>query len=726
MKYELGEQDPEYIKAFAVYLDYTKAVSEYNARKANHTSEIDNAAMEKIANNVPEYKPLVDYIKSMVNAYDEFNLTKNTEPSKEVCAQFEDMSLYLQTYILKNTTLKYRTDAVENPVNMEWKVIGLSASELYFRCRAAAEYEKVTDFVNLINSIEKPYNNKHIAMCKEKYKEFSAQQKELLPADVVKKYKEILASVTPDIPSTEQPDLSVFTKTSVQYPVGTTHDQVENAVPKIQSFLTDSVLPVLGVDGGLPHTIQNGVYTNANVVKVCQLIFPTLAGLADGEGFPAIAKNFVKILPTKLATELEKTKDVDNNKYEKAVTALKSAESTGKENYNKYLKDGGIASAKAEYEYYWNALEATNGLFGFEDGDREGFLDAVSAVFRAISIATLLIKFENVLSKDAGTYTYYAYEDLVPIFELLDLRGVMSSVEYTEYVNNQIAINPALAMDARIRPILVPICNLLDDFANNPLITVLDVLPKLGYGLKSGVLETQLWTLLDKVGMIDVSGLNIHLTPEGIYNLVVPLLSNLTIGEGDSAVTLNIVLDKAEFLKFIDDIGGCATAVSKDSKARGNIYRLGLDSDRADSFVVTFRYLYGVLTEDKNMDGIKSVVDSSSLSSVAKLAVKGVLGVISKTSADTAMSMLINLVEPNIPKLSDVIPGLKPGDKDDKPDNDSDSSSSDSNKSGNEKTITSSPSVPKTGEKVTAAISLVALSAGAVGVYYSLGKKKKQ
>lgn len=725
-KYELGEQDPEYIKAFALYIDYTKAAAEYNARKANHTSNIDNVAIEKIAAAAPEYKTLVDYIKSMANAYDEFNATKNTQLAKSVIGQFDSLSIYFQSYVLKNTTLKYRTDSVENTSNTEWKALGLTASELYAQCQAASEYEKVTEFIDLVNGIEQPYNNKHIALVKEKYEALSSKQVSLVPNSVLQKYKDILASVTPDIPSTAQPDLTVFAKTSVQYPLGTTHDQVEKAVPKIQSFLTDSILPVLGVEGGLKQTVQNGVYTNATVVKLCQLLFPLLAGLSDGDGFPAIAKNFVKILPTKLATELQKTKDLDNNKYEKAVAALNSAETTGKENYDKYLANGGSASAKAEYEYYWSAFEASNGLFGFDDGDREGFIDAVSAVFRALSIATLLIDFENVSSKTTGTYTYNAYEDLVPIFEILDLRGVMSSPEYTEYVNEQKSINSALAMDARIKPILIPICNLLDDFADNPLNTVLDISPKLGYGLKSGILETQLWTLLGKVGMIDVSGLNLHLTPEGIYNLVAPLLSNLTIGEGDSAVTLNITLNKADFLKFVDDIGGCAAAVSKDSKARGTAFRLGLDSDRADSFVVTFRYLYGVLTEDNNMDSIKSVVDSSSLSSVAKLAVKGILGMLSKTSADTAISMLINLVEPNIPKLSDILPGLKPNEKENQPEDNSNSSSQESNKTDNGKTVTASPSVPKTGGKITAALSLIALSAGAAGAYYSLAKKKNR
>ena len=742
--YELGEQDPEYIKAYALYVQYTKDSSEYNARKDNHTAAIDNAAMEKIAQAVPEYQTLVDYIKAMVAAYDEFNATKNTKPAKDVMARFDNLSLYFQAYVLKNTSLKYRTDCVENTANMQWKTVALTAQELYNQCQADADYEKVTAFIDLIDSIEQPYNNNHIALVKEKYEELSSKQKAMLPEATNQKYKDILASVTPDIPSVEQPDLSVFKKTEVSYPAGITHDKLSKALPKTEKFITDSVLPAVGVEGGLEQTIRQGVYTNATVVKLCQLLFPMLAGLSDGEGFPSIAKNLVKVLPTKLATELEKTKAIDYNKYEKAIAALKAAEKQGEADYQAYLVHGGEASAKAEYSSYWNALEASNGMFGFEDGDKEGFMDAVAAMFRAISIATLLISFENVSSPSTGTYTYNAYEDLVPIFELLDLRGVMSSPEYTEYVNEQKAINSALAMDARIRPILVPICNLIDDFASNPLLTALDVLPKLGYGLKSGILENQLWTLLGKVKMIDVSGLNLHLTPEGIYDLVAPLLSNLTIGEGDSAVTLSINLDKNKFLNYVDEIGGCADAAVKDSKARGTAFRLGLNSDREDAFVVTFRYLYGELTTAQNIDQFKSVVDNSSLALPAKLAIKGVLGILGRTSADTAMSTLINLVEPSIPKLSDIIPGLNPdngdngnGDNGSNGNNNNNGSNGNANSGSNgsnsgsgssdkNNTVTESPSVPKTGGKATALVSLLLLSACSVGACTYFAKKREE
>ena len=99
---------------------------------------------------------------------------------------------------------------------------------------------------------------------------------------------------------------------------------------------------------------------------------------------------------------------------------------------------------------------------------------------------------------------------------------------------------------------------------------------------------------------------------------------------------------------------------------------------------------------------------------------------LSKTSADTAISMLINLVEPNIPKLSDILPGLKPNEKENQPEDNSNSSSQESNKTDNGKTVTASPSVPKTGGKITVALSLIALSAGAAGVYYSLTKKKNR
>ena len=89
------------------------------------------------------------------------------------------------------------------------------------------------------------------------------------------------------------------------------------------------------------------------------------------------------------------------------------------------------------------------------------------------------------------------------------------------------------------------------------------------------------------------------------------------------------------------------------------------------------------------------------------------------------MSTLINLVEPSIPKLSDIIPGLNPGNGDNGNGGDnsgnngsngnsnsgSNGSNSGSGSSDKNNTVTESPSVPKTGGKATALVSLLLLSA---------------
>jgi hypothetical protein len=315
-------------------------------------------------------------------------------------------------------------------------------------------------------------------------------------------------------------------------------------------------------------------------------------------------------------------------KFKGAVTALKAAGSD------------------------WNALTLSNGDMGFQDGDKEGFLDAVAALFRPLSIITLALKIENTIDPSKGTYTYGAYEDLVPIFETLDLKGYMSSHEYTLYVNEVKEKNSDMVMDARVRPILVPIFNLIDEFSQNPLDTLVTVLPKLGFALKTDLLSKQIAALLGKISLISVTPPD--LSAGALFDMLAPKLQNMNF----NGLTVSLTLNKDNFLKFVDEIGGCGNAIWKNSKIRGKAYSLRVDPDKSDAFLVLFRWLYGELTSAQNSKAIQTAVDASTLSSMQKTVVKGALSTVSKISPDTALLALINVAAPPIPDFSGKLPGI--------------------------------------------------------------------
>lgn len=706
--YADGENDPAYQEAFLKYMAYQKENAEYNCRKANHTSNYDLQGMEKIAAVAPEFAAVVKLAKDAMAAVDAFNAnSSNLAPAKKVIADFEKLTAYQQAIIEKGSSVKLRTVPKES--TSSWSTTSMYLNTFYNNCIDIAQYDKLTAFLAVMDSIEPPYTNDDIVKAKDAYNEVPSSLRANIPEEVQQKYKDILASIAPDTPSLLEPDLAIFKETVVNYPEDVTRAQVEKALPRMETLLTDVLLPILGMDGGLPELVETGLYTNYTVTEVCKLLFPLLASLIEMEGFPGMAAGFVKIKPSKLAGCLNEPEDA--GKFAGAIAALNNAETAGQAAYDQYIAQGGEANDVKLYEMYWTTdFTVQNGDWGFQDGDREGFLDAVSAVFRAVSVVTMLIDLENSISTTNGTYTYGAYEDLVPVFEALDLDGYMSSHEYTLYVKEVSAQNSKLAMDARVRPILVPIFNLIDQFAEAPLDTLLDVLPKLGWAVKSDLLNDQIGALTSKLGFGLGESVHLDLTAEGLYNMLAPMLESLTIGD----TTLSIKLDKENFVQFINDIGGCGTAVVKNSKARGTAYRLGVDSDKPDAFVVLFRWLYGEMTTDENMNSIKSVVNASDLGTVPKLIIKIALNRIAQTPTETALAALINLAAPTAP--NNELPGigdLRPGGSDD---------GNDKNQEESGKPITDNPSVPKTGGQITTALFSLALTASVVGI--AIAKRK--
>lgn len=609
--YPKGESDPGYVEAWSKYMAGSKAKAEYDCRKVIHNGACNIQGVKKVEAAAPEFAGLADFMSAAVAALQAFSKdSSQLAPAKAVSKTFDNMSAFLQAVILKNTTMQIYCEPTQ--YETYWSTSTKNLKEVYQQCADIGQYDKISAFEAVIKGIEEPYDNTDIIKAKESYDNVPLGLRIFIPSEIKNKYKAILACIGPDLPSFETPDLSIFKKTTVTYPTGVSRAQVAKALPRMETFLTGTVLPMLGVKNGLPSEINNKLYTNATVADICKFLYPTLANVSS----------WISAKPSGLASKLTE------EKFKGAVTALKAAGSD------------------------WNALTLSNGDMGFQDGDKEGFLNAVAALFRPLSIITLALKIENTIDPSKGTYTYGAYEDLVPLFEALDLKGYLSSHEYTLYVNEVKEKNSDMVMDARVRPILVPIFNLIDQFAQNPLDTLVTVLPKLGFALKTDLLSKQIAALLGKISLISVSPPD--LSAGALFDMLAPKLQNLDL----NGTSISITLNKDNFLKFVDEIGGCGNAVQKNSKIRGKAYSLGVDPDKSDAFLVLFRWLYGELTSAQNSKAIQTAVDASTLSSMQKPVVKGALSTVSKISPDTALLALINVAAPPIPDFSGALPGI--------------------------------------------------------------------
>lgn len=546
--------------------------------------------------------------------------------------------------------------------------------------------EALNKFLEAINGVTEPYDNDDIALVKPLYDALSIIDRGKLPKEVKAKYQAILDSLGPNMPQQNKPDLSVYHKAVVVYPKNVSREKIERALPKLEGFVNSTLLMV-NQNQDLPTVINSKLYTNEMVVKLCQKLYPAIGDLSG----------LLKITPSKLA------KSLTEDKFAGAVTALKNA---GKD---------------------WSALTVANGDFGFQDGDKEGFMDAVSALFRPLSAITLLLTFENTIDTKKLTYTYGAYEDLIPIFEMLDAQGVLSSHEYTLQVREAAKISANAAMDARIRPILVPLFNLVDTFAKQPVNTVLTVLPKLGYVIDSNLLSTQVGKLLSKIKLISIPAPD--LSAKGLFGMISPALKEIDV----KGIKLSFLQDEATFVNFVKEIGGCGDAVSKKSIAFDNLYRLGLDADTCDSFVVVFRLLYNEIASPSNIKSLRdAVADNQALTPIERFTAEQVLKQFERTSADKAMATFLNILAPNPPKFTllgivqDIIKKLFGG---------LDALTPDfggifenifgggSNK--DEAPITTAPDIPKTGRKQAGALIIFALTAAAASGALIYKKRKE-
>lgn len=609
--YPKGESDPGYVEAWSKYMAGSKAKAEYDCRKVIHEGACDIQGVKKVEAAAPEFAGLADFMSAAVAAVQAFNQdSSQLSPAKAVSKTFDNMSAFLKAVVLNNTTIQVYCEPTQ--YETYWSTSTKNLKEVYQQCADISQYDKLSAFEAVIKGIDEPYNNADIIKAKESYDNVPLGLRLFIPSEIKNKYKAILACIGPDDPSFEMPDLSIFKKTAVTYPKAVSRGQVEKALPRIENFVTDILLPTLGVDGGLPALMQNKLYTNATLADICKALYPMLTNV----------NKMLTIKPSALAKELKE------DKFRGAVASLKA---TGDK---------------------WEALTFANGDMGFQDGDKEGFLDAFAALFRPLSLIKLVLDFENKIDTTQGKYTYNAYEDLVPVFEALDLEGYMSSHEYTLYVKEVEGKDSNMAMDARVRPILVPIFNLIDQFAKNPLDTLLTVLPKLGFVLKTDLVTKQLSALLSKFRLISIAPPD--LSASALFDMIAPKLENLNIGD----TTISIKLNKDNFLKFVDEMGGCGNATVKDSKIRGKAYNLGVTPDKPDAFIVLFRWLYGELTSADNIQAIQTAIDASTLSSMQKTVVKGALSTVSKISPDTALLALINLAAPPIPDFSGKLPGI--------------------------------------------------------------------
>ncbi|HCT17138.1 MAG TPA: hypothetical protein DIW36_07140 [Ruminococcaceae bacterium] len=621
-KYEQGENDPQYKADFAEWLTKAETYNKAYAVEFNHKGELYLEAFDWIVSVDSAYKPVIEAIKDAKEAKEAYDNGGAGATAKAAAAAklYEALSEREKAFYNECGYYLYAT-AVDNITS--WTYKSYTPKGLYDACVDIGNARYVDYFTVVIENITEPYNRADIEAAKAAYEKVPQSLKSKISVDTMEKYNAILASIAPDEPTGERPNVERMETTKVKYPAAVSGKKIDKTIDNVQTLLYQ----LLDVpSGGMSQLVSEGVYTNYTVALLAKKLYPLIGGISS----------MLAMGPEKLAAKLDKESCAG------AIEALNAAANTLDE-------DGKKVDSVTAWEY----VEVKDGDFGFKDGDKEGFLDAAAALFRPLSLVTMVITFENKADKTKGTYTYGAYEDLIPIFEALGIENVMSSDEYTKAIEAVSSSDDK--MDRRIRPILAPIFELVDSVANAkaPLNALMELLPKVAYAVDSGLVNTQVQAVIGKLGMGLSSKVDLDLTTSGLFDLVAPLIEKIEIKAAETdeqgnetvpAVLLGLKLDKEKFTKAIHDLAGCGKYTANQSVARGKNWYVSIDGNARDAFVVFFRYLHSELSAKGNKTALKNAIDNAGLNFAQRTGYKLVISLITTASADSAFRIISSVL----------------------------------------------------------------------------------
>ncbi|MFR5875658.1 MAG: fibronectin type III domain-containing protein [Eubacterium sp.] len=444
--------------------------------------------------------------------------------------------------------------------------------------------------------------DKMVKTAQEKYVALPSEFKNKISSEVFEKFMQL---IKPDKNLSNLSDqVTAFQKTKVTLPEIGKDGGVQYAVDRIWDLVAVDILPLISSDiklqDGLDNILESKVYTNEMVSK----IFALYATLSHNETVvvesPKLTLGAVIGLvasPTNIAKMLEE------DKYSAAAEKIKPYSSfKDTDTMNKF---DALAAEKFE-----------NGDFGFEDGDREGFFDALLAVLRPITsllapgakAAGLVAINANMFDyvTDEGEYVEGAYAHLIPILEQIGLTSLPTVEEYKkDYYDTVEKQSTAIAADRLVRPIIDSLLtDVLDMVSPDPLNGIIKIIPRLAYVISTDMLNDNVKAALGQLGMLSGLAGSLDLSAQAINDKLTSSPIDLTSLAGTECKI---------HLKAIDweKLANCATVKSTSSVSNSNAYFVLRTGDTETCFTTVFYYVYSIAFADsENYSTIKTLLNS--------------------------------------------------------------------------------------------------------------------
>ncbi len=286
----------------------------------------------------------------------------------------------------------------------------------------------------------------------------------------------------------------------------------------------------------------------------------------------------------------------------KSVIALLDIELTP-EAIAKSLKEAQFSSVAAQLRNFtsWKYVNRENLDWGFTDGDREGFVNAVSAVLRpADGMLRLLLAGDKMTFLDAiDFYGSDGYNTaIIPILEALGVYGE-DILSYSEYLQ-------AIKSEDAIKPVLESLCSLIERLLDKPVYTITEILPNLMYFLNNGGLKICMenliypaMTILNRLGIADMVNLS-ALADINVNDVVNKLFANLQ---------LQFALPELNLSQF-EGMGVLGAAESKRTQGGTMIQIYAVKADQPEVAATLLRYIVEIVKAPGNEGFIDSLLDS--------------------------------------------------------------------------------------------------------------------
>ncbi len=384
----------------------------------------------------------------------------------------------------------------------------------------------------------------------------------------------------------------------------------ENEYYQAIGMLDDMIAELLGeyLHISLNSVLSDLVYTNSIINTVAKLIYTNIEKVDIGIDLNTILKV------------------VDLDVSTRGVSSM--------------LSDFGAASREIGRHAKWSDVNFNSINWGFTDGNRDGFVKALSAILRPVQpILRVILSGEDLIVlgsiqiKGGNGYN----TAIIPLLEALDINPskLVSPQQYAKEAST----------DKVLTNILNPLLDKVEELTNGPIDTLTKILPNIAYFVYNGGIQDIAENLIAPVTNIlheidPIYSLNLDLSMLGDVDLD-GLINGILEGIKINGTPLGIVLPDIN----LANLAGCGKLVTYRSARTyygSQMDAKKINADQAAVFITVLRYI--VKTLQQNLDNIKKLLEGLGLSGDIADMIANVLEMLTSMDVDGVIEALMNLL----------------------------------------------------------------------------------